>query len=705
MPCVSFSLIRPGSLHWLANMFVAALTFISIGCSLASTAETDEISVSFDASHRTLNWGIERLDASIAHAGARSTHLGVNTDADIRVAINSESAVDDEGFIISVTDGNVTINAKNAVGAMYGMLEVGEQLEMAGSLAGVKAKTVNARFPFRAIKFNLPWSSYRRGEALQLHTETVRDLDYWAEFLDMMAENRFNALTLWNQHPWPYLIKPTNFPLASPWSDAEMQEWRTFWTELFRMAQDRGIKPYLVNWNVFVNEAFRIHYEPTATSDEQHWAEGSILKRVKRYNRECVTQVINEYPDLAGLGTAHGDAMQALGGPQEQADWIKDVYYGGIKDANREVEFIHRAAFRGENADIITRETIESADLDTPIWTELKFNWSHGLSTPKLVQIHGEGGAFGADNYLKPEPTKYKVTWMIRNEDIFVLRWGNADFIREHIAQNGQPYVGGYFFGSETYIPAVDYIHQPDHAHVDWEYEFERKWLTYKEWGRLLYDPTTPDAVFQHAFNKKFGISSGEALFAAWEAASIAPLRFAQIAPSTWDFTLYQEGFMAGLDTSTQPFKPLFFSLDDMIAAEPFDDAYIGIQQWVDAGSPEKHEKITPIELAEELEANSEKVFNLIRDLPDAPPSLQCEKYDIEAWGHYGLYFAKKIRGAVAKAQNQSDVSKKCMKEALGHWEELIRINKLHNRESIPDMAAGQFSWNMWLDTVRQEAQ
>ncbi len=75
---------------------------------------------------------------------------------------------------------------------------------------------------------------------------------------------------------------------------------------------------------------------------------------------------------------------------------------------------------------------MEAANIDKPIWAELKFNWSHGLSTPRLVHIHGDGGPQGAHKYYSPSPTDYKVTWMIRNEDIVVLRWGQADFIREH---------------------------------------------------------------------------------------------------------------------------------------------------------------------------------------------------------------------------------------------------------------------------------
>ena len=86
----------------------------------------------------------------------------------------------------------------------------------------------------------------------------------------------------------------------------------------------------------------------------------------------------------------------------------------------------------------------------------MKFNWSHGHSTPKLVKVHG--GKLG-DTYFKPLPTNYKIVWKVRNEDFFALRWGVPDFIRQHIALNGvQDYVGGYFIGSETYIPALDYF-------------------------------------------------------------------------------------------------------------------------------------------------------------------------------------------------------------------------------------------------------
>ncbi|NJL18769.1 MAG: hypothetical protein HC901_00105 [Bdellovibrionaceae bacterium] len=155
-----------------------------------------------------------------------------------------------EGFAIRKTGKQIVISGIDQTGIMYGMLELAEQIDMRGSLQEVQEGSQNPRFPFRAIKFNLPWSSYRRFEGLQANMEAARDLEMWRAFLDMMAENRFNTLTLWNLHPWPYLVRTKNFPDANPLSDEELADWKQFWTGLFQMAKDRGIDTYLLNWNI-----------------------------------------------------------------------------------------------------------------------------------------------------------------------------------------------------------------------------------------------------------------------------------------------------------------------------------------------------------------------------------------------------------------------------------------------------------------------
>ena len=40
--------------------------------------------------------------------------------------------------------------------------------------------------------------------------------------LDMMAENRFNVLTLWSLHSFHYMVRPKSFLEASPFTEAEL---------------------------------------------------------------------------------------------------------------------------------------------------------------------------------------------------------------------------------------------------------------------------------------------------------------------------------------------------------------------------------------------------------------------------------------------------------------------------------------------------
>ncbi len=91
----------------------------------------EEVTLSFDASIPQLSWGAGRLDRTIESLGSSLTHLAAGEAADIRVMIDSLlSSVGEEGFQITTEGGAVTVLAKDAVGAMYGMLDLAEQLQI-----------------------------------------------------------------------------------------------------------------------------------------------------------------------------------------------------------------------------------------------------------------------------------------------------------------------------------------------------------------------------------------------------------------------------------------------------------------------------------------------------------------------------------------------------------------------------------------------
>ncbi|MGF1635428.1 MAG: hypothetical protein ACFCUU_00030, partial [Cyclobacteriaceae bacterium] len=594
-----------------------------------------------------------------------------------------------EAFSVIPEGKVITIYGGDQRGMIYGALALAEAIENGISLHEVTAFEERPNLEFRAIKFNLPWQTYRVSSAMDLHLETAKDPKYWEAFLDMMVKNRFNTISLWNMHPYTYMIKPKNFPEASPWTDKELAEWQQLYKAIFRMAKERGLDTYLVHWSIFVSkELAEAHNVAKKNFFPYYYVDGDTSEIVRRYLRECVKQVLEEYPDLDGIGISHGEGMAGMT-PLERQKWMDDVLIAGMLEADRPVKLIHRVPFSSgtsseggtsKNVEVVTREAMEKLGnrFDGPIWVEMKFNWSHAHSTPKLVKVHG--GKLG-DTYFDPLPTNYKITWMARNEDFFALRWGVPNFIREHIALNGRAsYVGGYFVGSECYIPAKDYFTASTKA-VNWSYAFERQWLFYKLWGRLLFNPDTPDTVFQAEFNRRFG-KKGNNLLNAYSLASSTQLRLASLYDSKWDFTLYSEGFMALQGDSTQ-----FISVDRLIEHPTMDPDYISVGAYVNtmqAGGSFGANAITPVVLAEMLERDNLEALRLVSDIDVAgDATLQQEVADIKIWAYLGLYFAEKLRGAVALQafRNNGDVVKKQsaishLEQALKHWDDVVGISR-----------------------------
>ena len=341
-----------------------------------------------------------------------------------------------EGFRRVRSRQGLRITGGDERGAMYGVLDVAEQIRMGTPWNKIQERTVKAQLEFRAIKFNLPWSAYRTSPALEQHQETCKDLKFWEAFLDMMAENRFNVLSLWSLHPYTYMIRPKNFPEACPFNDAELAEWKKLWSGIFAMAKERGIETYLLNWNIFVSPEFsRAHnVAPWSVSLSHIGKEADATgELVVRYTREVVTQVLDEYPDLTGLGITLGERMGGMT-PDQRRDWLDQTFFAGIAEAKRPAKFIYRAPLSAntgsggttsEENDRRTRAQIESLtnNITGPVYVEFKHNWSHAHSSPDLFIVHG--GPL-SDAYWNPPPTRHKVVWTMRNEDMLHPALGAA---------------------------------------------------------------------------------------------------------------------------------------------------------------------------------------------------------------------------------------------------------------------------------------
>ena len=216
-----------------------------------------------------------------------------------QVSISLNRQLQPESFRIRKTSAGYSIAGGDATGAMYGALDFAEQLEL-GAIPSNREKQPS--LPFRALKFNMPLAGtgYLSDEDLA-NNQWFWDLKYWERFLEMMARNRYNALTFWSAHPFDHMVRIAKYPEATGVPPAELDRNIAFFRKLFQMAADRGVAVYLITWNIHVPAAFaKAHQIPASAFD-------SLL--VRDYQREAIKALFATYPTLTGLGTTVGERM------------------------------------------------------------------------------------------------------------------------------------------------------------------------------------------------------------------------------------------------------------------------------------------------------------------------------------------------------------------------------------------------------------
>ncbi len=664
---------------------------------------SDSISVYFDPTSKPLTALANRVKAQAARQGSvvsvgtpeklpRSGSVVVlqkdRLHAELAAAAPEIAvhALEPEGFTLKWdrSSNRLYVVGADSIGAQYGLREVLDHWLVHGTTQTIAEKTEHPFLEYRILKFNLPWSPYRKNAATDMHLGVCRDLAFWEGFLDMMVDNRFNVLSLWNNHPFPYMVRSASYPKATPFNDEELADWKQFWTALFGMAKERGIQTFIVNWNIVVSPEFAEAYGASEYNDRS--------PMVAAYTRESVRQVIDEYPDLTGIGVTLADWMgnfpDAMS-PQEREDWIAQTAVQGMKDASRPVKFLHRSVLAGDP--MAMRKLLDDAELEEPALVEIKFNWSHGHSTPQLAITHDFHSGELDSRFWDPAPESYRIQWMVRNEDFFILRWGQADFIRKHILQNKLDAVNGYFIGSEGFIPALDYASLPTPDRT-WNYAFEKQWLFYTLWGRLLYNPQLPDTAFKDQFALRYGKPLAGEMFSLYQLASQLPLRLASFYRATWDYTLYSEGFIAAEPANPDvPFdrSSPFLSVAEIMDHEVLDTQLVAIRPYVSAtlNGIADTEKITPLQLAEQSEADSRAALTLVADMRQRAPhqrgALASELDDMATWAYLGLYFADKVRAGVALEyfrqtgdELQRTEAVRLLQQCVDHWDGVVRHTK-----------------------------
>ena len=635
---------------------------------------------------------VKSVPGPLTEFGAAAIRSSAGESSLGRVEIAVSADLKPEAFRIRKTSAGYQITGGDARGAMYGGLDFAEQVELTGN---VREKDEQPTLAMRALKYNipLPGTGYLSEEDLA-NNQWFWDLDYWRKFFDMAARNRYNAITFWSAHPYDRMVRIAKYPEATAVPAAELDRNIAFFRQLFQMAAERGLDTYLITWNIHVSRAFAERHNIEAA--------GLDLPLVRDYQREAIKALFATYPMLTGLGTTAGERMGTMP-VKERLDWIADTYFAALREVGRPVPFILRYWQAEPEA---TAAMLGSLNYPGPVYLDIKYNGEHMYSSPKPHVADRK--------WVDLAHGRYRLLWHLRNDDLFVLRWGDPDFVRETIRNMMGPDSAGFIEGSELDVPGVDRIHtEAAKAHLDWKYKFEKHWFRYMLWGRLGYAVAEPDETWRGHFAHRFGAAGPDTFEAVRQASKIAPL----ITSYHWNYMngdWYPEGSIGTWNTSYEQPRvnyrraTMYHPIETYIFNNTIDSTFANIPEFL-AGS-----KATgPLEVADRLDGYGRHALELIGQarshVERSAKEFECTEADLRAYGNLGIYYGQKLRGAAHLArflfgagEEERKAAVRNLESALAAWKRVVAATSAHY---VPHEVwlFGQFDWKRYQPDVEAD--
>ena len=649
--------------------------------------ELDEVAGALESrGWRVTKWDMADFSASCVERAALFVSFESSEFMDMRVQgiLADVRSLRPEGFWLkrSAQRGKpiFAILSNDHAGQIYGGLELAEQIRTRG-VEGVVETKASPYLAMRGTKFNIPLDlrtpSYTdMGDSAQANIETVWDFDFWRAYLDQLARDRYNYVSLWNLHPFPSMVKVPGYEdiaLNDVWrSKVKFEEdysTRTtdiltpamlankevvkqlgieqkidFWRRVMQYAKDRNIDFYIVTWNTY-----------TYGVDGKHGITDALDNpKTVDYFRASVREMFETYPLLAGIGVTAGENMGDAsayysGGTDSfmaKENWLLATYGQGLLDVAREqpkrqFRFIHRQhETRASDIAATFKPLIDQPNVDFVF--SFKYAQAHALSSTTQT-FHRE---------FVESLGNLKTLWTIRNDDALMFRWAAPDFVREFVRNIPHEKSQGYYVGSDMWVWGREFLDL--HPHTPRQLEIDKHWLHTLLWGRFAYDPTLDNSRIAALVSQRFAGVDGEKLLKAWQDASMVYPLVTGFHWANYDFQWYIEacrsrpgpaktgsGFHSVETFINQPVHP---GTDNI----PIPRYLAGINvAALMAGT-------SPPEVAQKIDARADAALAGIATWERNGARLDAELVstvaDIHAMALLGKYYAAKIRGATELA-------------------------------------------------------
>lgn len=634
-----------------------------------------------------------------------------------------EPSLDDQGYSIDVEEQadlpgseltgsrRITVQGGGRAGLMYGLLRVAEIVRDRG-VDHISTESAVPAIRHRGIKLNAPLDartpSYSDdGDSGPANIPVMWELAFWRELFDQLAAERYNMVSLWNLHPFPSMVSVPEYPLAaladvmqgtvlpvahttaigmfSERIEQSMVVVRTmtiaekvdFWRAVMQLADDRCIEVMVFTWNVFTYGTEHTDYGIDDSMDNPVTVD---------YLRASVRAMFATYPLLSGIGVTAGEHMDRHAAGSVNQEWLRATYGAAVNDVRaadpgRSVRLIHRTHWS-------ELSEISRAFGDVDVAPEFSYKYSaahlHAQTRPHYID---------SDGFLEALPADARFWLTVRDDDYYLLRPGDPEFVAEYLAKiPDRDRLNGFYLGADGYVWGREFL-TPDQSAGGRRLVIDRQWYLVAAFGQLAYSPALGAEYFVGRLAGRYPGIDARALYDGWRTASeiIPTVNRFHFGGNLFDLHWYPEACLSHIRQLTRG-RTGFHTVHDFISCAPMPRS--GMVSIPDAHAGVRDGRL-PSEVAAYLDEVADRVEVAVTSLRrstrtdwDAdgrgPAGADEEARelaellgDLVAVAELGRYYAAKIRGAIAvhalTVDPPGDVAVRAagvahLQEAAGHW-------------------------------------
>ena len=489
------------------------------------------------------------------------------------------------------------------------------------------------------------------------------DKKLWTKYLDMMVENRYNSLYLWNGHPFASLVKLKDYPYAVEVDDETFKKNEEMYRFLTEEADKRGIWVIQMFYNIIVSKPFAEHHN-IKTQDRNR----PITPLISDYTRKSIAAFVEKYPNV-GLLITLGEAMEGAG--QDDVDWFTKTIIPGVQDGLKAIGSTTEPpiVLRAHDSDA-PRVMKDALPLYKNLYTMAKYN-GEALTTytPRgsWAELHRKLSRIGT--------VHVENVHLLSNLEPF--RYSSPDFIQKSVQAMHNIY-------------EANALHlYPQASYWDWPYtadkapqrilQLDRDEMWYKTWARYAWKANRErkgeEIYWQEHIGKKFGLTSNQAkavLQAYQETGEIAPKLLRRYGITDGNRQTLTLGMLM-----TQLINPYRYGLLNLLYDSEAPEGEKIIDYAEKEWKGEKHLGETPVQIAGEVKKHAQKALDAINSIDNQIVKNNNEfsrlQNDVRCYHALANFYAEKAMASLDVLRYKYSNDIRDLDKALPHLEQSVQ--------------------------------